>query len=671
MATYNPYNDAYSIYKLKNSWHEADAKGDTATKDKSAKEAQAYYQSLIKNGYSDIAEKLQKTDNKGAKDVIKNLISSVQQPTGDEWYQNNLKELQSNPEWTDGVKTGSSTGVETVKSSMPEAKDTETITGKINDLYGIQRSDRETMAGKYDTLEDYNYNHNPYESEIGKSIMEDYKFKGKTASDNAVASGGASNGGNIDSYASANANRQQMAFTNAGKQAVLADFNTRIANARGILSDLGVYQQNQDKGMQTTIGLQQTEEQRQFENEETKKNNEVDRGVKISEVTGYVPDSFVSANNPFFDNDGNLIDVKNTDYSLIIHNAEEKLKTETDPKKRADLEATIKYAKQARVVKTNMPEYSKYRNTLELYSPDETFTSKVTNKQLDNDKAIEDKKLELTEKEIEANKSKNTSSVVTIDGNEDDITQDSNGTYVDGVKVGDKNGKPILTYAQATEQNEAGNTSAQVAYALEYYGVNIDDTTTGGDSGEPEIDVQAELDEVYDSSSKTVQNYIRNVLEKDLINAEESGIAVDEAWLKNHLINYSAEYDIEVKDIKAIYKALGGTDTKWVDDYKNAGWFGWGKGVKSTVKTDTTDTSETSTSETDKTETTYSANNPYFNEKGELLDYNINYSQIITDAQNKLVITTDPTEIANLKKTIKYAQEALKRVNLKHASNAR
>lgn len=413
MATYNPYNDAYSIYKLKNSWHEADAKGDTATKDKSAKEAQAYYQSLIKNGYSDIAEKLQKTDNKGAKDVIKNLISSVQQPTGDEWYQNNLKEFQSNPEWTDGVKTGSSTGVQTVKSTMPEAKDTETITGKINDLYGIQRSDRETMAGKYDTLEDYNYNHNPYESEIGKSIMEDYKFKGKTASDNAVASGGASNGGNIDSYASANANRQQMAFTNAGKQAVLADFNTRIANARGILSDLGVYQQNQDKGMQTTINQQQTEEQRQFENEETKNNNEVDRGVKISEVTGYVPDSFVSANNPFFDKDGNLIDVKNTDYSLIIHNAEEKLKTETDPKKRADLEATIKYAKQARVVKTNMPEYSKYRNTLELYSPDETFTSKVTNKQLDNDKAVEDKKLELTEEEIKANERMNSSTNAT------------------------------------------------------------------------------------------------------------------------------------------------------------------------------------------------------------------------------------------------------------------
>jgi 3D (Asp-Asp-Asp) domain-containing protein len=162
MATYNPYNDAYSIYKLKNSWHEADAKGDTATKDKSAKEAQAYYQSLIKNGYSDIAEKLQKTDNKGAKDVIKNLISSVEQPTGDEWYQNNLKELQSNPKWTDGVKTGSSTGVQTVKSTMPEAKDTETITGKITAFtpYCVDGCHGYVASGKFVGNGDiYQYDH--------------------------------------------------------------------------------------------------------------------------------------------------------------------------------------------------------------------------------------------------------------------------------------------------------------------------------------------------------------------------------------------------------------------------------------------------------------------------------------------------------------------------------
>ena len=44
-----------------------------------------------------------------------------------------------------------------------------------------------------------------------------------------------------------------------------------------ILADLGVYLQNQDKGMQTTIGIQQEEGQRLFENDQTAKNNEVAR----------------------------------------------------------------------------------------------------------------------------------------------------------------------------------------------------------------------------------------------------------------------------------------------------------------------------------------------------------------------------------------------------------
>ena len=362
---YNAQEAIKRIADYKTQWNNANKSGDKATADSLAKKARVYYKMLIDNGYSDVASQLEKTNYAGANQI----------------YDDFMKKNTVTPTTPETPKTG----VDVVKSEMPEAVDTSSITGKINDLYGIQRSDRGTMAKNYDTLEDYNYNHNHYDSDIGKSIMANYKYQGDVASDNAVASGGASNSGNIDSYASANANRQQLAFTNAGNQAILNDFNARVNNARGILSDLGVYQQNQDKGMQTTIGLHHTEEQRKFDND-----------VKTSEVTGVVPKSMEYGNNPYLDENGNVIDPENTDFSLIEYNATEALKTEKDPQRRADLEQTIRWAKQARIKKTELPEWAKWRNTTTAVTPTETLPSKVTNKELDYNKY-------LTEEEIKAN----------------------------------------------------------------------------------------------------------------------------------------------------------------------------------------------------------------------------------------------------------------------------
>lgn len=363
---YNAQEALKRISSYKTQWDEANKSGDKATADKLVKKSQVYYQSLRDSGYSDLADAMEKTNYQGAKQI----------------YDDFMKSTTVTPTTPETPKTG----VDVVKSEMPEAVDTSSITGKINDLYGIQRSDRGTMAKKYDTLEDYNYNHNHYDSDIGKSIMANYKYQGDVASGNEVAKGGASNSGNIDSYASANANRQQLAFTNAGNQAILEDFNSRINNARGILSDLGVYQQNQDKGMQTTIGLHQTEEQRKFDND-----------VKTSEVTGVVPKSMEYGNNPYFNADGTLIDPHNTDYSQIITNAREKLKTTTNPTDRANLEQTIRDATQARAYKIlHVEGYGKWAPTMETVSPTETLPSKVTNKELDYNNY-------LTEEEIKAN----------------------------------------------------------------------------------------------------------------------------------------------------------------------------------------------------------------------------------------------------------------------------
>ena len=297
---YNPFDKQnISVYDVvgaitndKTLWHAYDKAGDRQKANEYAEHANPYYKWLRDNGYSDVANLLQNTNDVGAQSYFAN-------------FQKNTV-----PE-----------------STMPDATDTSTVTGKINNTYDIEVSNIGDMKKSYDALTDYNVNHNPYESEIGKSIMANYQLQGKTESDNAVADGGASNGGNIDSFAAANAKRQQLAFTNAGTQAVLNDHNSRVSNWRGILNDMGINVTGMVSGLRETIGLQQTEEQRQFENTETSKNNEVDRNVKISEVTGYVPVEWAAGvkNNPYLNSDGTVKDeYKDKDFLAAMAEAKAK-----------------------------------------------------------------------------------------------------------------------------------------------------------------------------------------------------------------------------------------------------------------------------------------------------------------------------------------------------------
>ena len=68
------------------------------------------------------------------------------------------------------------------------------------------------QSGRYDNHYDWLKTHNPFESDMARSLLGYYDQQGNTAAGNAIASGGANNAGNIDSYSAANANRQQLAF---------------------------------------------------------------------------------------------------------------------------------------------------------------------------------------------------------------------------------------------------------------------------------------------------------------------------------------------------------------------------------------------------------------------------------------------------------------------------
>ncbi len=403
---YNPYKDVNAIYNLKNEWASANNAGDNKKKNEVAAEAVAYYNNLRNGGYSDLADKLQKEDNnlaritkdyyaktgrtatrpylydlgksKGLSTDDMDKIIGYDETTG-EVSIGGKKIGKPDAVTSDGTSYWSDTSVldnafndyvnrigmttPTGVNNMAYNQNAADIKSKTNELWGIQTTDRSDIKSAYGKLNDYTYNHNPYDSKIGKSIMADYEWKGDNAAYNESASGAASNGGNVDSFAAANAARQQLAFTNAGKQAVLADHNARIANIHSQLESLGLYQQNQDVGMQNTLNIMRDENQRLFnnsesqaqrlfDNEQTNKMNDHTINMDIANVTGYVPAAWSGEGNPYLNRDGSLKEeYKNTDFSDLIAAARKN--------GNAELVRTLQEARGAKGM-TYSDEYGKY-----------------------------------------------------------------------------------------------------------------------------------------------------------------------------------------------------------------------------------------------------------------------------------------------------------------------
>ena len=374
---YNPYSDIQSVYNAKVAWNKATTDEERQKQNEIATTAR---KNLEAYGYGDVANQISASgaDATAARKIMEKYAPKTYTDT--ELINKNNNEVNT----------------------------------KVNQLWGIQENDRNTMAGKYNKLEDTAYS-NPFTTDEAKAILAKYDLAGLQGRDNAVASGSASNGGNIDSYAAANAMRQQASLINQGQMAVLDAHNNKINNVKGILEGLGVYQQNQDKGMQTTIGIQQEEGQRLFENDETAKNNDVARKSEIASVTGYVPKEWTYDNNPYF-TDGKLNEIYSSDefdatggFTTIINNAKEKLKTTTDADERARLQATINYATQAKALKTyqNLNKYGTYANEIEGVLPQATEARRQFDAQ--NDTALKSLGIEsdLTKYEIDSNAAMN------------------------------------------------------------------------------------------------------------------------------------------------------------------------------------------------------------------------------------------------------------------------
>lgn len=560
--SYNPYSDVNAIYNYKGQYDEAMNSGNSMKAQEIAKAAQQNYNNLKSNDYDDVAKSLADVGYAGAKkirdkyamegkvairpylynsklktkygmsdaDIDKAL--SFNETTGEVYLGGmNLGSPYSN---VDGTTYWDSTvldkgiddyishsGITPSKTELVNQNNAGVLE-KTNALNDLQMSDRKEMSGKYGELYDKAMYENPFETPTGQSIMNEYKLKGAQASDNAKAEGGASNSGNIDSYAAANALRQQAAMTSKGQQMAIAAQTEAINNVRGVLGDMGGYQLASNESIQKTIELQQNEGSRLFEEQQTEKLNENQIGYNVAAVTGYVPNSYNRETNMYFTN-GTLTN-PNLDYGVIIEDTENKLKTESDPEQRKLLQKQLNDAIYARSYKTSPDnyggKYSKYADSMYGYYPTKTLTRDTSEAESNLKKYVADTEAALEREKNESSKN----------GEEDE-------EMVEVVDLGTFRNN----FSDSTERKKILDEN-QVSYIGGYWSQGARDW--GADYGLNAINALLE--------------HFKN---KAFVDAED---------VKEWLVNNSEKNNTDKREVAAISRALGIGDS-WLNNYENVG----------------------------------------------------------------------------------------------------
>ena len=210
---------------------------------------------------------------------------------------------------------------------------------------------------------------NPFTTDEAKAILGKYDLSGLQAKDNEIAGGGANNGGNIDSFAAANALRQQSAFLNQGQMAVLNAHNAKLENIRGLLSDMGVNINRVHTQNENTEG-------RLFNQGETAKTpNTFDRNIIASETRGYLTDDMVKYGSDLWNDDGSL-KTYNVEggYQTTIGELEATLAKTTDEKQRSQILERLRLLELARNQKIS-ESGSTYGATYKYQTSTPTYTN--------------------------------------------------------------------------------------------------------------------------------------------------------------------------------------------------------------------------------------------------------------------------------------------------------
>ena len=197
---------------------------------------------------------------------------------------------------------------------------------------------------------------------VAKGVFDKFDYDSIVARDNAIAGGAADNGGNIDSYAAANAIRQQAALRSKGADAAinagLGVVGQKRSDVMNFLSKLSgedqAYFDRQQKNIETGMGATQ----QAFDINETEMNNRVDRDVKLTEASGYNSGLVKYSHNELFNQDGTLRNV-DKDYKADYNAVVDALKSETNAEEIKKLKAYKNALAEAHNWKViNIPKYS-------------------------------------------------------------------------------------------------------------------------------------------------------------------------------------------------------------------------------------------------------------------------------------------------------------------------
>ncbi|MBQ2732712.1 MAG: hypothetical protein IJF74_01005 [Clostridia bacterium] len=193
---YDPYKAAEQIVRNKGRWSAAVATGKSG--DEYHERAKYYYAELRNNGYSGIADTLEQYGYGEAVEYLDTLEKKKDAYDADAELASSVAKRES-------------------------------LDNKRTELY-------DRLMSKYNSL--YSDMEDGKLSEDGERIIAEYRAAGEKAAGHAVADNAAANGGNVNSYAAANAHRQMADYLKAGTEAATKADNERAGRLLSVLDSI-------------------------------------------------------------------------------------------------------------------------------------------------------------------------------------------------------------------------------------------------------------------------------------------------------------------------------------------------------------------------------------------------------------------------------------------------